>query len=112
MFQMSGEQPQQFQSQPVQPMQNVSEKPAFVSATVNPRAKSRMDELFYKMAELGASDLHLSVSMPPMVRNDGAISVLRGFKKKELLEMNKKIHGSTGSVKWKWAFRYLWIIRK
>ena len=69
---------QQFQSQPVQPMQNVSEKPAFVLATVNPRAKSRMDELFYKMAELGASDLHLSVSMPPMVRNDGRMEVLEG----------------------------------
>ena len=48
----------------------------------------------------------------PMVRNDGAISVLRGFKKNELLEINNKLPGSTGSVQWKWAFRYLWIIRK
>ena len=48
----------------------------------------------------------------PMVRNDGAISVLRGFKKKELLEINNKLPGSTGLVRWKWAFRYLWIIRK
>ncbi len=30
-----------------------------------------MDALFNKMAELGASDLHLSVTMPPMIRKDG-----------------------------------------
>jgi twitching motility protein PilT len=34
-------------------------------------ASARMDALFKQMAELGASDLHLSVSMPPMMRKDG-----------------------------------------
>jgi len=34
-------------------------------------ATARMDALFKQMAELGASDLHLSVSMPPMMRKDG-----------------------------------------
>nr|HQU94445.1 ATPase, T2SS/T4P/T4SS family [Pyrinomonadaceae bacterium] len=37
----------------------------------NAIVNSRMDGLFHKMAEVGASDLHLSVSMPPMVRQDG-----------------------------------------
>jgi twitching motility protein PilT len=32
---------------------------------------ARMDAMFNKMAEIGASDLHLSVSMPPMIRKDG-----------------------------------------
>ena len=36
-----------------------------------------MDDLFKAMAEAGASDLHLSVSMPPMVRKDGRIMQLR-----------------------------------
>ena len=36
----------------------------------------RMDALFNRMAEVGASDLHLSVSMPPMVRRDGKMQVL------------------------------------
>lgn len=36
----------------------------------------RMDALFKTMAEFGASDLHLSVSMPPMVRKDGKIQKL------------------------------------
>jgi twitching motility protein PilT len=33
--------------------------------------------MFQQMAELGASDLHLSVSMPPMIRKDGKMQVLR-----------------------------------
>ena len=69
---------QQFQSQPIQPMQSVPEEPMFVAAAANPRAQSRMDELFHKMADLGASDLHMSVSMPPMMRKDGRIEVLEG----------------------------------
>ena len=37
---------------------------------------ARMDALFNRMAEIGASDLHLSVSMPPMVRKDGKMQRL------------------------------------
>ncbi len=37
---------------------------------------ARMDALFNRMAEVGASDLHLSVSMPPMVRKDGKMQKL------------------------------------
>ncbi|MGH9948752.1 MAG: PilT/PilU family type 4a pilus ATPase [Pyrinomonadaceae bacterium] len=37
---------------------------------------ARMDALFKLMAEVGASDLHLSVSMPPMIRKDGKIQRL------------------------------------
>lgn len=44
---------------------------AFTAAQSNPQAKARMDTLFKQMAEVGASDLHLSVSMPPMIRKDG-----------------------------------------
>ena len=38
--------------------------------------KARLDALFQKMAEVGASDLHLSVSLPPMVRKDGKMQTL------------------------------------
>ncbi|HUR99348.1 MAG TPA: type IV pilus twitching motility protein PilT [Pyrinomonadaceae bacterium] len=37
---------------------------------------ARMDALFNRMAEVGASDLHLAVSMPPMVRKDGKMQLL------------------------------------
>lgn len=38
--------------------------------------RRRIESLFNKMAEVGASDLHLSVSMPPMVRKDGKMQPL------------------------------------
>lgn len=37
----------------------------------------KMDELFIEMDRVGASDLHLSVSVPPMVRKDGKMKPLR-----------------------------------
>ena len=48
----------------------------------------------------------------PMVKTDGAISVLRGFKKNELININKKLKNTVSSIRWKWAFRYQWIIKK
>ncbi len=49
---------------------------AFVPAQANSAEAAKMDQLFHKMAELGASDLHMSVSMPPMVRKDGKMKPL------------------------------------
>jgi twitching motility protein PilT len=48
----------------------------FVPAQVNNQAKQRMDALFQKMAEIGASDLHMSVSVPPVIRKDGKMQAL------------------------------------
>jgi 2-polyprenyl-3-methyl-5-hydroxy-6-metoxy-1,4-benzoquinol methylase len=48
----------------------------------------------------------------PMVKKDGAISVLRGFKKNELTSICKKLKNSASTIHWKWAFRYQWIIKK
>lgn len=45
--------------------------------TANSTAPLTMNDLFTAMAEAGASDLHLSVSMPPMIRKDGRIQELR-----------------------------------
>lgn len=53
-----------------------SNEPSFTPAEVNPAMRHQMDQLFHRMAEMGASDLHLSVSMPPMVRKDGKMKQL------------------------------------
>lgn len=50
---------------------------AFVAAPANASEAAKMDALFMKMAEIGASDLHLSVSVPPMVRKDGRMKPLQ-----------------------------------
>ncbi len=47
------------------------------SAPSQNTAAPKMDALFYKMAEMRASDLHLSVSIPPMVRVDGKMALLQ-----------------------------------
>ena len=46
-----------------------------------------------------------------MVREDGLISVLRAFKRKDLQAISRQIKAKY-SVQWKWAFRYLWILKK
>ena len=50
---------------------------AFVPAAANAPMRERMDALFRQMADIGASDLHLSVSMPPMIRKDGKMKQLQ-----------------------------------
>jgi hypothetical protein len=45
----------------------------------------------------------------PMVKQDGLTSILRAFKKKELEEMSRQL-ALPFQLRWKWAFRYQWII--
>lgn len=47
-----------------------------------------------------------------MSREDGLTSILRGFKKEELITFSKKLGFKKYSIQWKWAFRYQWIILK
>ncbi|MDB4168140.1 methyltransferase domain-containing protein [Polaribacter sp.] len=46
-----------------------------------------------------------------MIVEDGLTSVLRGFKRKDLEGISEKINANT-QISWKWAFRFLWIIKK
>lgn len=47
-----------------------------------------------------------------IARKDGLTSILRGFRKNELLGFSKKLTAENHSICWKWAFRYQWIIQK
>lgn len=47
-----------------------------------------------------------------MSRKDGLISILRGFKKEELVHFSQKLNFNNYKIHWKWAFRYQWIIFK
>lgn len=47
-----------------------------------------------------------------MSKEDGLISILRGFKKEELVVFSKELNFKNYSINWKWAFRYQWIISK
>jgi 2-polyprenyl-3-methyl-5-hydroxy-6-metoxy-1,4-benzoquinol methylase len=45
-----------------------------------------------------------------MSRDDGLVSILRGFKKDDLRKFSKQLNFTDDILKWKWAFRYQWII--
>ncbi len=47
----------------------------------------------------------------PIARNDGLVSVKRGFLKKDLLELSVQFPNWEHSIKWKWAFRYVWVLK-
>ncbi len=47
-----------------------------------------------------------------MTANDGLISILRGFKREDLEKFSNDLDLKKYSIKWKWAFRYQWIIEK
>ncbi|PSL45317.1 methyltransferase family protein [Chitinophaga niastensis] len=81
--------------------------------------------MFRKQAKIGIviNDLHRSVlayrlfqlicfvfRLNKMVKQDGQVSILRGFKKKELHHLSKELNIGRYSLQWKWAFRYQWII--
>lgn len=59
-----------------QPKPDPPAKPEFTAVPVSGSLRARMDALFRAMSDIGASDLHMSVSMPPMVRKDGRMAVL------------------------------------
>lgn len=83
-------------------------------------------QLFSKQAEIGIviNDLHRSkiayrlfqalcfvFQLNKMSREDGLVSILRGFKKEELETFSKENKLKNYSIQWKWAFRYQWIIK-
>ncbi|WP_340696499.1 methyltransferase domain-containing protein [Flavobacterium gyeonganense] len=51
-------------------------------------------------------------SLGKMSREDGLVSILRGFRKNELEAFSKKLNLKNYTINWKWAFRYQWIITK
>ena len=88
---------------------------------------SRIVEILERNARLGivVNDLHRSkiayrlfqmiavvFKLNEMSREDGLTSILRGFKKDELIDFSRKLRNSSAEIQWKWAFRYQWIITK
>jgi ubiquinone/menaquinone biosynthesis C-methylase UbiE len=81
---------------------------------------------FTKLANLGVviNDLHRSVLAyylfkmfsaifikTKIAKHDGLISIKSGFKNKDLISFSKDLPHITHSINWKWAFRYVWVMR-
>lgn len=78
---------------------------ASMGVVINDLQRSK---LAYKLFKI----ICMLFSLSKMSREDGLISILRGFKKKELEEFSKKLNLKNYTINWKWAFRYQWIIVK
>lgn len=46
----------------------------------------------------------------PMVVQDGLTSILRAFKRRDLENLSKQLNLKS-QIRWKWAFRYQWLIK-
>lgn len=83
-------------------------------------------QAFSKKARLGfvVNDLHRSAvayslfkllcfvfRLNKMSTDDGLVSILRGFKRQDLLLFSRELKFRNYSIKWKWAFRYQWIVK-
>jgi 2-polyprenyl-3-methyl-5-hydroxy-6-metoxy-1,4-benzoquinol methylase len=45
-----------------------------------------------------------------MSKEDGLISILRGFKKEDIMRYASELNIDKYTLQWRWAFRYQWII--
>ncbi|MBJ2126779.1 methyltransferase domain-containing protein [Flavobacterium sp. IB48] len=94
-----------FTTAQIDQVMNVLNKNASIGIVVNDLHRSK---LAYRLFELVSVIFNLN----RMSRNDGLISILKGFKKKELEHFSEKLNLKNYSINWKWAFRYQWIITK
>ncbi len=46
-----------------------------------------------------------------VAKNDGLVSIASGFKKQELKIFAQQLELKHSEITWKWAFRYLWLIK-
>lgn len=84
---------------------NRLQEKAKVGVVVNDLQRSRMAFWLFKIVV----SLFLKTKI---AKHDGLVSVARGFKRSELLDFSKKIKNSNSFIRWRWAFRYQWIITK
>ena len=76
---------------------------ATIGTIINDLHRHRLAYYLFKFAGLFISN--------KMVVNDGLISILKAFKRNELETISSQIHAQF-TIQWKWAFRYLWILKK
>lgn len=78
-------------------------KNAKIGVLVNDLHRHRLAYYLFKLVTLGVKN--------DMTKSDGLTSVLRAFKRKDFERYSKEI-AYKSSIKWHWAFRYQWIIKK
>lgn len=94
-----------FSDQEILQLVNILNKQANIGLVINDLHR---DKLAYRLFQVFGWAFRLG----KMPKNDGLVSILRGFKKEELIGFSKKLNLTNYSIRWKWAFRFQWIISK
>ena len=82
-------------------LSNLSKK-ATIGIVVNDLQRSKIAYGLFKLLGLVISN--------NMIKEDGLTSILRAFKKEDLVLISKTLNLKS-QIHWKWAFRYQWLIR-
>ncbi len=78
---------------------------ARIGIVINDLQRSRMAYYLFK----GFSAIFMRMEI---ARHDGLISIRSGFTKVELEKLAAGVTDVRHRIQWKWAFRYLWVMRK
>ncbi|MEN8886687.1 MAG: methyltransferase domain-containing protein [Winogradskyella sp.] len=76
-------------------------KKANIGVVVNDLQRSKMAYGLFKLLGIFISNY--------MIKQDGLTSILRAFKREDLEHMSKTL-SLKSQIRWKWAFRYQWLI--
>ena len=92
-----------FQNEEILKLMTVLQRNASVGIVVNDLQRSAIS---YRLFQA----LCFFFQLNKMSRDDGLVSILRGFKRNELAAFSQKLQFKKYKIQWKWAFRYQWII--
>lgn len=81
------------------------ERLSTIGIVINDLQRSRLAYMLFK----GFSLLFIHTKT---ARIDGLISITKGFSKSELETFAKSLPNLGHRISWKWAFRYVWVMRK
>lgn len=94
-----------FKNEEIMQLLSVLYKAVYVGIVINDLQRSVVS---YRLFQL----LCALFGLNKMSREDGLVSILRGFKRKDLVEFSNKLNFKKYKLHWKWAFRYQWLIQK
>lgn len=81
---------------------NLLKKQARVGIVVNDLHRNKLAYFLFNLISFFINN--------KIIRNDGLVSIQRGFKKNELEYFSQQLD-MMSDISWKWAFRYQWIMK-
>ena len=85
-------------------LQNFTEK-SRLGIVINDLERSKQAFNLFKLA-------HKILLKTNTSRHDGLVSIARGFKRNELLRFSERLPNQLSKIRWCWAYRFQWIIKK